>query len=221
MPPTNSLGSLAVERFTPAGDRFPVHSHDEFVISVNSASIIREKVRLDRDSSEVGHDAITIYNPGQVQSSTAVTSDGSAWACFSVYLEPEVAGSLVGQQIVEVEDPVVEDAGLAKALRSAYLSLDQRLAHETTAWVIAETLHRARQRKPVERPVGLTPYAWHLQPRIREGRRRLRSGQAVSVIASDLGFADQAHFHRHFRAAYAETPRQFRSRAGCVDFVQD
>ncbi|MFI7636706.1 helix-turn-helix domain-containing protein [Nonomuraea sp. NPDC049400] len=61
------------------------------------------------------------------------------------------------------------------------------------------------------RATGCPPYAWHLQARLAEGRRRLRRGEPVAGVAHDLGFADQAHFHRHFTAAYAITPGRFRA----------
>ncbi|GAA2583737.1 AraC family transcriptional regulator [Actinomadura fulvescens] len=60
------------------------------------------------------------------------------------------------------------------------------------------------------RATGCPPYTWHLQARLAEGRRRLRQGQAVADVAHGLGFADQAHFHRHFTAAYAITPGRYR-----------
>lgn len=58
--------------------------------------------------------------------------------------------------------------------------------------------------------LGLIPYAWHLQLRLREGR--LRDGEAPAAMAAALGFSDQSHFHRHFRAAYAQTPGAVRRR---------
>lgn len=60
------------------------------------------------------------------------------------------------------------------------------------------------------RATGSPPYAWHLQARLAEGRRRLRRGTPVADVAHALGFADQAHFHKHFRAAYAMTPGRYR-----------
>lgn len=58
---------------------------------------------------------------------------------------------------------------------------------------------------------GSPPYAWHLQARLAAGRRRLRLGHRVADVAVELGFADQAHFHKHFRAAYAVTPARYRA----------
>jgi AraC family chemosensory pili system transcriptional regulator ChpD len=60
------------------------------------------------------------------------------------------------------------------------------------------------------RATGCPPYAWHLQARLAEARRRLRHGEPVAGVAHALGFADQAHFHRHFTAAYAITPGRYR-----------
>ncbi|TMR98309.1 helix-turn-helix domain-containing protein [Nonomuraea basaltis] len=40
------------------------------------------------------------------------------------------------------------------------------------------------------RATGCPPYAWHLQARLAEGRRRPRHGQAVADVAHALGFAD-------------------------------
>jgi AraC family transcriptional regulator, chemosensory pili system protein ChpD len=62
------------------------------------------------------------------------------------------------------------------------------------------------------RATGCPPYAWHLQARLAEARRRLRHGEPVTDVAHSLGFADQAHFHRHFTAAYAITPGRCRRR---------
>ncbi|MEU6184179.1 AraC family transcriptional regulator [Streptomyces coeruleorubidus] len=60
------------------------------------------------------------------------------------------------------------------------------------------------------RAIGTPPYAWHLSARLAEARRRLRKGEPVADVAHVLGFADQAHFHRHFAAAYAITPGRYR-----------
>jgi AraC family chemosensory pili system transcriptional regulator ChpD len=60
------------------------------------------------------------------------------------------------------------------------------------------------------RATGTPPYAWHLSARLADARRRLRKGEPVADVAHVLGFADQAHFHRHFAAAYAIAPGRYR-----------
>lgn len=72
-------------------------------------------------------------------------------------------------------------------------------------------LSREQLIRSFTRAVGCPPYAWHLQARLAEGRRLLRRKVPIAEVAHRLAFADQAHFHKHFRAAYATTPGRFRA----------
>lgn len=271
---------LAVLR--PASGGFPRHSHDEYVISTNLCG--REAVRLDRASFDVDLDEVTVYNPGQVQSCTTRTPDGSAFACVSWYVPPAALTALTGDTPVDFERPVLRDARLrAELLRAARnlpggdaALIEERLtllllrlldlaagphrdtaAHHRTATNpatakgrgvrarhgtgtgrvpadarIAAVLDRLRGDlstppsladlaedagmsrehliRSFTRATGCPPYAWHLQARLAEARRRLRHGEPVADVAHGLGFADQSHFHRHFTAAYAITPGRYR-----------
>ncbi|MBV0934834.1 AraC family transcriptional regulator [Marinobacterium weihaiense] len=59
---------------------------------------------------------------------------------------------------------------------------------------------------------GLPPHAWQLDQRIRRARQLLKQPHAsLGDIALQLGFADQAHFQRHFRQRTALTPGQFQA----------
>ncbi|GAA0785174.1 AraC family transcriptional regulator [Marinobacterium sediminicola] len=59
---------------------------------------------------------------------------------------------------------------------------------------------------------GLPPHAWQLDQRIRRARQLLKQpDSSLSDIAQQLGFADQAHFQRHFRQRTALTPGQFQA----------
>ncbi|TMR16102.1 AraC family transcriptional regulator [Nonomuraea turkmeniaca] len=265
---------LAIVR--PASGGFPRHSHDEYVISTNLCG--REAVRLDRASFDVDLDEVTVYNPGQVQSCTTRTPDGTAFACVSWYVPSAVLTALTGGAPVDFERPVVRSAPLrAELLRAARdlpggdpALIEERLtlillrlldlaadtggagwSHPDTGgagWShpgtrgagrrspgdarIAAVLDRLRGDlssppslaglaedagmsrehliRSFTRATGCPPYAWHLQARLAEGRRRLRRGEPVADVAHALGFADQAHFHRHFTAAYAVTPGRYR-----------
>lgn len=60
------------------------------------------------------------------------------------------------------------------------------------------------------RDTGLTPRAWLLDQRIQQARNRLRRGADLATVAQDLGFADQGHFQRVFKAHVATTPGRYR-----------
>lgn len=58
---------------------------------------------------------------------------------------------------------------------------------------------------------GMTPHAWQLNQRIALARQRLLDGDNLAALAQHLGFADQAHFQRVFKAHAGVTPGQFRT----------
>jgi AraC-like DNA-binding protein len=58
---------------------------------------------------------------------------------------------------------------------------------------------------------GMTPHAWQLNLRINLARERMRRGDSLSCVAQHLGFADQAHFQRVFKAHTGVTPGRFRA----------
>ena len=57
---------------------------------------------------------------------------------------------------------------------------------------------------------GLTPHAYVLNARINRGRQLLGEGLALAEVAYRLGFADQSHFQRVFKAHVGVTPGQYR-----------
>lgn len=245
------LAAASAERFAVPSRSFPPHSHDEFVISLNAASVLRERVRLDRDRFDVGSGVVTTYNPHQVQASVSETVDDRPWEGISIHVSPAQIVALAGIGDFEFSRPVVDDARIAAGLAKT-ASTTGATAEEWAQWTIAECIAAAPARKQrvespsstvvnearrvlmadLSRPIrladlatvlgisadalarafvretGVPPYAWHLQARLREGRRRLRSGVKIAEAAAELGFTDQAHFHRHYRAAYARTPRE-------------
>ena len=57
---------------------------------------------------------------------------------------------------------------------------------------------------------GLTPHAYQLNQRINQARVGLRLGEPLADVAYRLGFADQAHFQRVFKAHVGVTPGHYR-----------
>ncbi len=56
---------------------------------------------------------------------------------------------------------------------------------------------------------GLPPFEWLNVQRINTARQQLRRGHPLTEIAYDLGYADQPHFNRRFKAATGLTPSRF------------
>ena len=56
---------------------------------------------------------------------------------------------------------------------------------------------------------GLTPHAFQLDQRINLSKVLLKQGLGLADIAYRLGFADQAHFQRHFKKRHAVSPKAY------------
>jgi len=61
---------------------------------------------------------------------------------------------------------------------------------------------------------GLPPHAYHMRLRLAEASRLLATGQSVSTVAYDCGFADQSHLSRKFKEIYGMAPAGWASVAG-------
>lgn len=72
-------------------------------------------------------------------------------------------------------------------------------------------LSRAHFIRAFRKAFHITPHAYLTDVRIRRARRLLRLGGNPSSVAIECGFADQAHFTRHFKARIGVTPGQFRA----------
>ncbi len=71
---------------------------------------------------------------------------------------------------------------------------------------------RALQRL-LRRRIGISPHWLIRRRRLHEGSARLQSGETdLAGLAHDLGYADQAHFTKDFRAATGLTPGRFGTR---------
>ncbi|KKC35651.1 AraC family transcriptional regulator [Devosia epidermidihirudinis] len=60
---------------------------------------------------------------------------------------------------------------------------------------------------------GTSPHRYLIMRRMDRGRRLLVSGAAIADVAAATGFADQSHFHRHFRKAFGVTPGRWQKLA--------
>ena len=73
-------------------------------------------------------------------------------------------------------------------------------------------LSRAHLIRAFRKEFHITPHAFLTDVRVRIARRKLQAGELPAEIALECGFADQAHFTRHFKARTGLTPGQYRAR---------
>lgn len=64
------------------------------------------------------------------------------------------------------------------------------------------------------RELGITPHAWLIRHRVRMGTNLLKEGESIATVASEVGFADQTHFTRHFKRVHGNTPARFLTAEG-------
>ncbi|WP_219114525.1 AraC family transcriptional regulator [Janthinobacterium sp. UMAB-56] len=57
---------------------------------------------------------------------------------------------------------------------------------------------------------GMTPHAYQLNLSVNRARSRLQAGTALAQLAHELGFADQSHLQRVFKAHAGITPGRYR-----------
>ncbi len=65
--------------------------------------------------------------------------------------------------------------------------------------------------RAVKRVTGLSPIAWRQNARVLRARRLLGEGESIADAANLLGFTDQSHFHRVFRAHVAASPGAYQA----------
>jgi AraC-like DNA-binding protein len=106
------------------------------------------------------------------------------------------------------------DTSEASAVRRARDYLVENFASDIGLEELAGVagLSRAHLIRAFRREFHITPHAFLTDIRIRRARRRLGEGAPPAEVAFECGFADQAHFTRHFKARTGLTPGQCRAR---------
>ncbi|MCD9006424.1 AraC family transcriptional regulator [Luteimonas sp. XNQY3] len=124
----------------------------------------------------------------------------------------EFVGDYDTGQGLSIEGPTVP-SGLAQQIRPA---LDCLCAWPTASTTLDELaglagMSRYQVIRAFRTVTGMTPHAWQLNHRVNLARDWIRSGASLADVALHLGFADQAHFQRVFKAHAGVTPGRFRA----------
>ncbi len=140
--------------------------------------------------------------PGLATDLTAVMADEpnspQAHASGRALVESRLARLLPLDEESEFVNALVERVDTDSQIRSVTQLVDE--------FAIGE---RALQRL-CSRRLGLSPLWLIRRRRLHEAADRLRDGAtSLADIAAELGYADQAHFSRDFKASTGMTPREF------------
>lgn len=108
--------------------------------------------------------------------------------------------------------PVRERPPSGEAAEALRAELDQRPFDRQRLGDIADRLgwNVAHLTRSFRHAYGLPPHRYLIARRIDEARRLLLAGRQPAEVAIAVGFHDQAHLHRHFRAHVGTTPGRFR-----------
>jgi transcriptional regulator GlxA family with amidase domain len=135
---------------------------------------------------------------------------GKAWAMKSLHImlldEARTGGHPQPQPVVfgKIEDRLV---------RKAIALLEQHLGEVISMEVLAERVGTSRRNleRRFKETLGVSPQKFSRDLRLRYGVWLLHyTGKSITEIGERCGFADTAHFSRHFRSAFGMTPSEMR-----------
>ena len=204
---------------------YQAHTHDEFSFGVidRGHAAYRNRQRLER----IGVGSLVTVNPGEVHSCNPAAGQ---WSYRMLFVDASWLGTLQREAFGGSADyccfPDVCAAGASAGFDGLFASLqrsDGALEAESRLIDLlqplfacqqesASTLHQSGLLRARELIMDRLGCNLQLDERIKQARARLRA-DAVSLndLALDLGFADQAHFQRHFKLRAALTPGQYRA----------
>jgi AraC-like DNA-binding protein len=107
-----------------------------------------------------------------------------------------------------------DDAQLRRnsgVIRSACRYLQENFASNPTLTDLAAHCHVSRfaLMRLFSRHLGMSPHAYLTHVRLRIARQLLLKGEPAASVAASLGYVDQSHLTKRFRAAFGVTPGQF------------
>lgn len=98
-------------------------------------------------------------------------------------------------------------------------TLDRPVSCSELARLVRST--PATVRRALVAATGLPPHTWHLQRRVLAAKHQLDGTRSIADVALSCGFADQAHFTRHFTRLVGISPARYASGAGSAGRKSD
>jgi transcriptional regulator GlxA family with amidase domain len=111
-----------------------------------------------------------------------------------------------------VAGPPQDAAPVPDELRPAIAAMQGEAGQRLTVQALAQACGMSAPRfiRRFQAVFGLTPGSYLQNQRLNGARRLLAQGSALADTAQAMGFADQAHLQRSFKAHHAMTPGDYR-----------
>ncbi len=107
------------------------------------------------------------------------------------------------------EAPVASDC--SAPVQAILRFVQQHYAESITIGQLADIarLSPSRLSAKFRTEMGMPPYRYICQLRIRAAQHLLATGRPAAEVAAEVGFFDQSHMHRHFKRSCGLTPSHF------------
>ncbi|SEM19186.1 AraC-type DNA-binding protein [Xaviernesmea oryzae] len=149
-----------------------------------------------------------------------VVEDGALWRALAQLLgdlqqEPDelALDDAIGQIAARLAQQAGSGRSKSKMLaRPALLQASDLLVSESSRTIRSQALEdlvgldRYELARQFRLLFGTSPHRYRIMRRLDHAKRLLRAGAGLAEAAAEAGFADQAHFTRHFRNSFGLTP---------------
>ena len=146
--------------------------------------------------------------------SACVNALCTPWAVDTDAQSLEVYAQTLLSLLQQVGTPACADAQLPPVQQDIFPALQhlhQFPEDETTVQALAQTCGMSASRfiRHFRSLTGVTPGVYRTNLRLNGARHLLAQGQTLADVALHMGFADQAHLQRSFKAHHALTPGNY------------
>ena len=149
-----------------------------------------------------------------------VVADAGLWQALADILDDldhEPDELVLDDAMMRIAAALSRQAGMPRkaitaTARTAVLCARNFLEEHSAAMVRSEDLEaitgldRYELARQFRRLLETSPHRYLVMRRLERAKRLLSTGCGIADAAADAGFADQAHFTRHFRKAFGMTP---------------
>lgn len=107
--------------------------------------------------------------------------------------------------------PVGDECAVAGAVARAKQFIEDNFREPISLDGLAALvgLTRFSLAKQFRQQIGVSPYRYVCEVRVRHAQSMMRQGLRPTEVACEVGFFDQSHLARHFKRTCGMTPREF------------